>query len=116
MHSLFLCFFLLTACCGAASPLPNSPSVENTLQPLTLDDVRTLAEKGDALNLRDLAGFSHTDIGSGMYVFRFPIDGTYELLVSAADPEDKPISILLQRADGASIDIRTDGLETFLAD
>ncbi len=116
MHSLFLCFFLLTACCGGASPLPDPPPVESILQTLTLDDVRTLAEKGDALTLQDLAGFAHTDIGSGLYVFRFPIDGTYELLVSTAGLEDKPTSVLLQRADGTSIDIRAGGLETFLAD
>lgn len=108
---LFSLLLLLSGCAPAAETPVSSVSAAPTL---TLDEVRALAEKGDALTLEDLDGYLCTDVGSGLYVYRYPIDDTYELLVSTGSPDEKPLRVLLQSADGESIDIREDGLDAFL--
>ena len=90
---------------------------------MTLDDVRTLAQKGEALTWEDLLVYDGEDVGSG-YIRHFPIDEQYLLSVSDGKRTGTPQKVILMRADddgiyrsgaGFSIDIRTDDVEAFLS-
>ena len=92
---------------------------------MTLDDVRTLAQKGEALTWEDLLQYDGEDVGSGQYICHFPIDGQYLLSVSGGKQTGTPQKVMLLRADengafrsgpGFSIDIRTDDVNGFLSD
>lgn len=90
---------------------------------MTLDDVRALAQQGEALTWDALLQFEGEDIGSGLYIYRFPIDESYCLQAHGASLEGAPMRVLLLAADeagqfrpatGYSIDIRTDDIDAFL--
>ena len=82
---------------------------------LTLDDVRMLAAKGDALGWDDLALYDYKVTGSGLYIRCYPIDSRYDLLVGATRETAEPIYYLLQdKKTNASIDIRTEDVDAFL--
>lgn len=92
---------------------------------MTLDDVRTLAQKGEALTWEDLLIYDGEDVGSGLYIYHFPIDDEYCLSVSDGKQTGTPQKVMLLRADengafrsgpGFSIDIRTDDVNGFLSD
>ncbi len=91
---------------------------------MTLEDVHTLAARGEALTWDDLRSFKGEDVGSGLYIYRYPIDDTYCLEARGGSLEGAPMSVLLLHVDetggfrpstGYSIDIRTDDVDTFLA-
>ena len=91
---------------------------------MTLDDVRALAQKGEALTWEDLLVFEGEDIGSGMYIYRFPINANYCLEASDGKLTGTPPSVMLVAADGDGtfrpapglwIDIRTDDVDAFLS-
>ena len=93
-------------------------------RPMTMEDVLALAEKGEALTWEDLLRFEGTDIGSGWYVYRFPIDGEYCLEVSDGKLSGTPQRVLLVAADeagnfaatpGLCVDIRGEDLAAFLS-
>ncbi|MCR5781786.1 MAG: hypothetical protein K6G90_03510 [Clostridia bacterium] len=82
---------------------------------LTLDDVKRLAGKGDALTWEDFEGYENEDVGSGIFVYRYPIDGRYDLLIGSPQERGEIMYIYLRDLDtGASIDIRTEDTEAFL--
>ncbi len=91
---------------------------------MTLEDVRTLASKGEALTWEDLLAFEGENHGSGMYIYRFPIDGEYCLEAFDGKLTGAPRNVRLLAADengvfrdgvGLSVDIRTEDLDAFLA-
>ncbi len=91
---------------------------------MTLDDVLALSEKGMELTWEDLLQFESEDIGSGLYIYRFPIDENYCLEVSDGKLTGTPMRALLLPADGSGmfssasglgIDIRTEDVTVFLA-
>ena len=82
---------------------------------LTLDDVRMLAAKGDALSWDDLALYDFVETGSGLYIRSYPVDSRYLLLVGAYQETEEPIYYKLQdKKTNASIDIRTEDVDAFL--
>jgi hypothetical protein len=82
---------------------------------LTLDDVRMLAAKGDALGWDDLTLYDYKVTGSGLYIRCYPIDSRYDLLVGATRETAEPIYYLLRdKKTNASIDIRTEDVDAFL--
>ena len=82
---------------------------------LTLDDVRMLAAKGDALSWDDLALYDFVETGSGLYIRSYPVDSRYRLLVGAYQGTAEPIYYLLQdKKTNATIDIRTEDVDAFL--
>ena len=98
--------------------------VDAPLRRMTLEDVRTLAAKGEALTWEDLLAFEGANHGSGMYIYRFPIDGEYCLEASDGKLTGAPRNVRLLAADengvfrdgvGLSVDIRTEDLDAFLA-
>lgn len=48
---------------------------------LTLDDVRLLAEKGEELDWEDFDGYAYRDVGSGLYIRYYEIDGTFAVMI-----------------------------------
>ena len=101
-------------------------SLDKTLRTrrLTLEDVHALASRGEALTWEDLRHFEGEDVGSGLYIYRYPIDDTYCLEARGGSLEGAPMSVLLLHVDeaggflpstGYSIDIRTDDIDAFLA-
>lgn len=88
--------------------------------PLTLDDVIRLSQKGEALTWSDFAQYEYTDFGSGLYFYLYPIDDCFRLLIGGV-PEATPLYMLLEYTADAdtniclSIDIRTEDVETFIA-
>ncbi len=82
---------------------------------LTMDAVRTLAEKGDALSWEDFADFTGRETGSGLYIMQYDIDDTYAVLVGGV-PDEKPMYIYLCNwPTEEKVDIRYDSIDEFLA-
>ncbi len=82
---------------------------------LTLDDVRFLSQKGEALSWSDFDAYQGTDIGSGLYIMRYVIDDIFDVLVGGASPEEDPWYIRLENRDiNAWIDMRTGDVESFI--
>ena len=82
---------------------------------LTMDAVRMLAEKGDALLWEDFADYTGNEIGSGLYIMQYDIDDTYAVLVGGI-PNEKPWYIYLcNRPTEERVDIRYDSIDGFLA-
>ncbi len=95
----------------AAGSAPPSGS----LQAMGIDDVRALAQKGEGLSWDDLAGFEGEDIGSGLYVMRYPLkENGWTLTAGGGEMEGPPDYVLLSSPFGGEMDIREGGFETFL--
>ncbi len=89
-------------------------TVTEAKQKLTLDDVVTLAQKGEALTWSDFESYAGQDIGSGIHLMQYKIDDTYTLKVGGGHLDVPPEFITLESADGRSIDIRTEDVSAFL--
>lgn len=53
----------------------------------------------------DFSRFSYIDIGSGQYVFEYPLAGGCHLYLVGSELESRPDSIYIIDRDGAKIDI-----------
>lgn len=82
---------------------------------LTLDDVVTLSQKGDALTWSDFERYQGRDIGSGLYIIRYEIDEVFDVLVGGV-PDETPWYIYLRVNNEADdrIDIRTEDVSIFV--
>ena len=82
---------------------------------LTMEAVLELAKKGENLTWKDLQSYNGQDIGSGVCIMRYPIDGVYVLQVYADRP-DAPIKAanLGIRDTNLYVDIRTGDVTEFL--
>lgn len=84
---------------------------------LTLDKVKELAKKGEDLTWSDFEEFSGNDVGSGLYIMVYPIEGTdYRVTIGGGSPDEKPMYIHFGKGDGNYIDLRTDSLDDYLND
>ena len=82
---------------------------------LTLDDVRRLAEPDREITMETLSLYASEEIGSGLYVRRYPIDARFALLVGAGSPAEAPMYVyLLSLESDECIDIRTQDVEAFI--
>ncbi len=92
----------------------NTPAENN---PITLDDVIALTAKGENLTWSDFAGYSHTDIGSGLYIWHLPIDEVFSVKVGGGSIMSAPAYIYLCAGSGDAekrIDIRDGGVQEFI--
>ena len=82
---------------------------------LTLDDVVTLSQKGDALTWSDFERYQGREVGSGLYIMRYEIDELFDVLVGGV-PDETPWYIYLRVNNEADdrIDIRTEDVSTFV--
>lgn len=85
---------------------------------LTMEDVITLSAKGEDLTWSDFAEYSHTDIGSGLFIWHLPIDEVFSVKVGGGSVMTAPMYIYLCAGSGDAeecIDIREGGVEEFIA-
>lgn len=82
---------------------------------LTLDDVVTLSQKGDALTWSDFERYQGREVGSGLYIMRYEIDELFDVLVGGV-PDETPWYIYLRVNNETDdrIDIRTEDVSTFV--
>jgi len=80
---------------------------------MTLDDVVVLAEKGDDLTWEDLEPFYGVDIGSGLFIMKYPINEDFELVATSGSMEGKPMRVMLVTGE-KEIDIRTEDVAAFI--
>lgn len=90
---------------------------------LTLEDVLELAKKGEALGWEDFEGFRYEDIGSGLFVYRYEIDETFDLVIGGGDAREargEPLYITLRAkpapgwAVSDTVDIRREDAAAFI--
>lgn len=82
---------------------------------LTLDDVVTLSQKGDALSWSDFERYQGREVGFGLYIMRYEIDELFDVLVGGV-PDETPWYIYLRVNNEADdrIDIRTEDVSIFV--
>ena len=83
---------------------------------LTLEQVRELAQKGMDLSWSDFEQYRHKEIGSGLHIWAFDIDGKFDLLIGGGWLNQQPMYIrLCSKADSnIFVDIRTDSIDDFV--
>lgn len=99
-----------------------------SLPKLTLNDVVSLAQKGEALTWQDFSGYSYYDTGSGMNGRIYEIDETFVVSISGDSLHTDPTGIYLVAGWDRSflqpvadqftkhMDIRTRDVEAFIAE
>lgn len=123
----FLSLILVLVCilafvgCGGKSDHETLPTdeVRDTIPNLTMATLISLVNmQGEALTWDDFAPYWCVDIGSGLYVLRYPINDTYFLRISGADTTQPPMNIHLvaEQDPDIFIDVRTESIEDFIAD
>ena len=80
---------------------------------LTLEDVRELATKGEALSWADFEAYDCIETGSGLYIRIYPIDGTFSVSIGSAGPQEEPLYIYLGTEDDW-IDLRREDVNVFI--
>ena len=83
------------------------------LRKMSLDDVRALAEKGEAVTAQDLEPFICRRFGSGLDYGEYPVDDAYKLLTVYGLPDG--ISMEFSKANFHSIGLPQADLEAYLA-
>ena len=99
-------------------------TVHGATRPLTLDDVRRLAEKGEALTWDDLALFDSYDASEQWdptesegdpYIRVYPIEAMFELRIGGESPKTPPRYVYLRNRDiNAWCEIRTRDVNAFI--
>ncbi len=84
---------------------------------LTLDTIRKLSEKGEALSWADFEAFDYVETGSGLYIRRYETDDPlFALSIGGTSLENEPMYIYLTANTGteACMDIRTGAVDAFI--
>jgi len=87
---------------------------------LTLQDVLRLSAFGEGLTWDQLKPYAFEDIGSGRYIYVFPIGEGWELILNSGsgfvsgEAIQEPV-VLTYLPDGESVDIRSGGVAEFIA-
>lgn len=116
------CYLLMDGNWYSVSNPSNPPVTEPQWEKLTIEKVKELAKKGDALSWSDFEPYRHTDIGSGLYIYFYEIDENYCLVIGGGDKQAAPMYIRLVLKpydhefsdDKAYIEIRTESVNDFI--
>ncbi|NLG88599.1 MAG: outer membrane protein assembly factor BamE [Clostridiaceae bacterium] len=84
---------------------------------LTLDDVRALAQKGDALKFKDFKKFKGADLSSDMsyHILLYKVEGNYRLIVRTDGKKIDSTSLeRMEGSGGSGIDIRYSDVDEFI--
>ena len=103
--------------------LPEVTTVPAVKRLITKDELIGLSKKGDSLKLSDLKSFEFEDIGSGIYILRYPVENTdYALClfyqrswVDDSQTPDETALVRMNSNDLRGIDIRESTPEQILA-
>ncbi|AJS58447.1 hypothetical protein [Paenibacillus sp. IHBB 10380] len=110
-HSIMTIIFFIVLVTFSACDI-NYDSDNDTI--LSLDKLRSLAKKGEVLSWNDFEGYPFEDIGSGLYIRKYEIEGKYHLLISGRSINNAPDNIYLVKTTGEQIDIRYDDIDSFI--
>ena len=116
------CYLLMDGNWYSVSNPSDPPVTEPQWEKLTIEKVKELAKKGDALSWSDFEPYRHTDIGSGLYIYFYEIDEDYCLVIGGGDQQAAPMYIRLVLKpydhefldDKAYIEIRTENVDDFI--
>ena len=72
---------------------------------------------GDDFSWDTFAPYWNKDVGSGIYILRYPVDADYCLVVSGTSMDEPPDKIILEALHSPEncIDIRTESIDAFIA-
>ncbi|MFI2859362.1 hypothetical protein ACH6EH_20000 [Paenibacillus sp. JSM ZJ436] len=101
-------FFVLIIC----SACQNVKDAE-TNGTIPLDEWSSLSEKGVALNWDDLKKYSFEDIGSGIYIRKYKIEGGHQLFITGKSLNDPPDKIYIVNENGKEVYLTQDNLSEF---
>ena len=116
------CYLWMDGTWYSVSNPSDPPVTEPQWEELTLEKVKELAKKGDALSWSDFELYRHTDIGSGLYIYFYEIDENYCLVIGGGDTQTAPLYMRLVLKpydhefldDKPYIDIRTENVDDFI--
>lgn len=116
------CYLLMGGDWYSVSNPSDLPVTEPQWEELTIEKVKALAKKGDALTWSDFETYRHEDIGSGLHIYFYEIDKNDCLVIGGGDTKSVPLYIRLALKpydhafldDKAYIDIRTDNIDDFI--
>lgn len=81
---------------------------------LTIDELKTIAQKGDAISWEDFSAYEVREIGSGLYIMLYPMTEPYYVTVGGI-PEETPRYVRLCSTETEQyIDIREESIDQFL--
>lgn len=116
--ALILALICLLGILGCGQEDGIGDGVSETFPNLNIATLKSLVDMhGEDLSWKDLAPYWYTDIGSGIYVLRYPVAPDYYLLVSGTNMEGTPAEILLAAVHAPEnyIDVRTESIDDFVA-
>ncbi|WP_405107046.1 hypothetical protein MHH28_26300 [Paenibacillus sp. FSL K6-1217] len=88
--TLFLVFMFCTSC----------QNNKGAGEYISLHELKSLSEKGTSLSWNDLGKYPFEDIGSGVYIRKYPIEGERQLLVRGKSLENPPEQISIVDSNG----------------
>lgn len=77
---------------------------------ISLDELTSLSEKDVSLNWGDFNKYSFEDIGSGLYIRKYKIEGGHQLLITGKSLESPPEKIYIVNQNGKELDLTQDNL------
>lgn len=116
------CYLLMDGTWYSVSNPSDPPVTEPQWEELTIEKVKELAKKGDALSWSDFEPYRHADIGSELHIYFYDIDVNYCLVIGGEDTQAVPryIRLVLKPYDheflddDAYIEIRTENVDDFI--
>lgn len=78
---------------------------------ITLTELKSLSEKGASLNWSDFDKYAFEDIGSGIYIRKYKVEGERQLLVSGRSLEDPPDKISIVDSSGNELELTPENVE-----
>ncbi|HHV08720.1 MAG TPA: hypothetical protein GXX75_00380 [Clostridiales bacterium] len=81
---------------------------------LTLDELKLIAQKGDAISWDDFAPYYGQSIGFGLYIMHYPMEQSYYVRVGGV-PKEPPMYVYLGSTETEQyIDIRKESIDEFI--
>lgn len=126
MTTYLIIVMVLTACTPKTAEPEVDKQVPNKIQPalitddgserLTYDALMAIVESGETMSLSTFDPYTFEDIGSGLYIFVYPMDIPYYLMIGSGSLDGEPMYIrLYDNETGESIDIMEDDISSFVA-
>lgn len=99
-------------------PISITEPVRETIPNLNMATLKSLVDIcGDDLSWDTFAPYWNKDVGSGIYILRYPVDADYCLIISGTSMDEPPDKIILEVLHSPEnyIDIRTESIDAFIA-
>lgn len=99
-------------------PFSITEPVRESIPNLNMATLKSLVDIcGDDLSWDTFAPYWNKDVGSGIYILRYPVDADYCLVISGTSMDTPPDKIILEALHSPEkcIDIRTESIDAFVA-